>query len=234
MSESQDNRRHPESQFEALYPYNQATITRSGHEIHINDTPGNESLRIAHTKGTYVEIGSSGRWTQVVAEKAYQYIKAGLALSVDSHMDVKVGGTYAFNCDASSVEMVASDKTLAVGGNLIDGVTGVREMHTEGDLVETINGDAVTGIKGDQHHAVQGDSVTNISGVKSDILASDWSVTSGASVEMTVDGKFRVKCEEFIVDATSITMTTVGGDVTITSGGKITVNGAEILPRCSD
>lgn len=225
MSESQDNRRHPESTFQAQYPYNQATITRGGHEMHVNDTPDNESLRIAHTKGTYVEIESTGRWVQVVAEKAYQYIKSGLALTVDSHMDVKVGGTYTFNCDASSIEAVALDKTTGVGGNLVDGVSGVREVHTEGDKLETVNADSVLGVKGDRHEAIQGDQVTNIAGVKTDILESDWSVTSGASVEMTVDGKFRVKCNEFIVDAASIKMTTSGGDVTITSGGAITING---------
>lgn len=226
MSESTDNRRHPESTFQAQYPYNQATITRSGHEIHLNDTPGNESIRIAHTKGTYIEVESTGRWVQVIAEKAYQYIKSAMALTVDSHMDVKVGGTYTFNCDQSAFEAVATDKTVGVGGNLIDGVSGTREVHTEGDKLETVNGDSVSGIKGDLHQAIQGAAVTNISGIKSDILQSDWSVTSGASVEMTVDGKFRVKCNEFIVDAASITMTTAGGDITITSGGKITVNGA--------
>ena len=60
-----NNRRHPESTFEATYPYNQSTITRSGHEIHINDTPEKESLRVAHTKGSYVEIDKDGRTSPI-------------------------------------------------------------------------------------------------------------------------------------------------------------------------
>lgn len=226
MSQSQDNRRHPESTFQAIYPYNQATITRSGHEIHLNDTPGNESIRIAHTKGTYVEVESTGRWVQVVAEKAYQYIKSAMALTVDSHMDVKVGGTYTFNCNQSAFEAVATDKTVGVGGNLIDGVSGVREVHTEGDKLETVNGDSVVGIKGDQHQAIQGDVVTNITGVKSDILASDWSVTSDAAVEMVVADQFRIKCDDFIVDAASNIQMKAGGTVLVDAVGEIIINSA--------
>ena len=85
-----NNRRHPPSTFEAEYPYNQATVTRGGHEFHINDTPDKESLRIAHTKGSYVEIDKDGRTVVNSIGKAYYYMCDGFTTSVDGHHDLLV------------------------------------------------------------------------------------------------------------------------------------------------
>lgn len=226
MSDTTVNQRHPNSTFQATYPYNQATITRSGHEIHFNDTPGHESIKLAHTKGTYFEIESNGRWVHTVAERAYQYIKNSFTQTIDSHYDVKIGGTYALNCDASSIEEIAIDKTVGIGGNLIDGVGGNRQINTFGEKFEGVKGNSVLRVEGDCAESYDSNLSTSVVGARVDSIQDNWSVTGGASVEMIADGTFRVKCKDFIVDATTITMTTEGGDVTITSGGKITVNGA--------
>jgi hypothetical protein len=225
---SDTNQRHPNSTFQATYPYNQATITRSGHELHLNDTPEHESIRIAHTKGTYIEMESSGRLSQVITEKFYNYIKGTSTQTVDSHYDMKISGTHTLNIDQSSYEAVGLDKTVGVGGNLIDGVGGVRELHTEGDKFESINGDSALGIKGSRHEAVEGDVVTSITGVKSDILQSNWSVASQSGIEFNADGTVRIKCDRFIVDAREIVMTTAGGDVRITASGITYINGTEV------
>lgn len=222
-------KRHPDSTFESEYPYNQATISRSGHEIHVNDTPGKESLKVAHTTGTYVEIESTGRWVQTVVEKMFSYVKSTFTKTVDSHYDLKVGGTYTFNVDKSSYEAVALDKTSGVGGDLQDGVGGERNIHTEKDKYENVNGSAISYVKGDVSEAIDGDVARNIAGVRTETLGNDWSVTSSASVEMVVAGKFRIKCDQFIVDAREIVMTATGGSVTITSAGdNVIVNGVQI------
>lgn len=225
---SDPNQRHPNSTFQATYPYNQATVTRSGHELHLNDTPGHESIRLAHTTGTYIEMESSGRMVQTITEKLYSYIKSTFTQTVDSHYDLKIGGTNTLNIDESSFEAVGTDKTIAVGGNLVDGVGGVREIHTERDRFETVNGDSAFGIKGDRHESVEGSQVTSITGIKSDILQSDWSVSSAAGIEFNADGTVRIKCDRFVVDAREIVMTAAGGDVRITASGIVYINGAQI------
>lgn len=223
-----NNRRHPESTFSTDYPYNQATVTRGGHEFHVNDAPGKESLKVAHTTGTYVEIESSGRWVHTVVEKVYNYFKGTFSQTVDSHADVKVGGTYTFNVDQSSYEAVGLDKTTGVGGDLIDGVGGVRQLHTEKERYESVNGDYILGVTGNRYEAVSGDTAKSYTGVKSDTLGNDWSVT-GKNVEMSIDGTFRVACKEFIVNATdSVTITTAGGPITITAQGVVYINGTQI------
>lgn len=231
-----DNRRHPQSNFATDYPYNQATVTRSGHEFHINDAPGKESLRVAHTTGTYVEIESSGRWVQTVVEKVYNYFKSTFTQTVDSHVDIKVGGTYNFNVDQSSYEAVGLDKTTGVGGDLVDGVGGVRQLHTEKEKYESINGNSTTSITGDMNLDVQGSSTTDIKGTRAEILGDDWSVT-GKNIEMSIDGDFRVACKSFKVDASqnveiqaggSVTIQTAGGPITIDASGVVYINGTQV------
>ena len=237
MSGTNENARHPDSTFKTDYPYNQATVTRSGHEFHINDAPGKESLKLAHTTGTYVEIESTGRWVQVVTEKCYKYITSTFTTTVDSHMDTKVGGTHTLNIDKSAYENVALDKTVGIGGDLIHAVGGVSQYHTEKDKMESVNGSDYFYVKGDRHQTVDGAKVTEVTDVKSDILQNDWSVTSKGAVDMQVDGDFRVTCKNFIVSAAeniamyaagSVTITTGAGPITITAAGIVYVNGVQI------
>lgn len=229
MSESNpDNRRYPKSTFFAEYPYNQATVTRSGHEFHINDTPDNESLKVAHTTGTYVEIEKNGRWKHTVVEKVYNYFKNTFTQTIDSHADIKIGGTYCFNVDESSFEAVGLGKTTAVGDDLIDGVGGVRQLHTEKDRIESVSGDYILATIKNKYESIDGETVINYGQTKAEILNDDWAVT-GKNVEFNMDGDFRVACKNFIVNATdAVTITTAAGPITITSAGQVFVKGTQI------
>lgn len=237
MSETDDtNLRYPPSTFSAEYPYNQATVTRGGHEFHINDTPENESLRVAHTKGTYVEIEKTGRWKHTVVEKVYNYFKNTFTQTVDSHADIKIGGTYTFNVDKSSYETVGLNRTVGVGGDLVDGVGGVRQMHTEKDKSESINGTSTTAIRGDAFTQVEGSMVTNVTGVREDIITESWLAT-GRDFEMSTLNDFTVQCNNFKVKARgnidieaagTITIQTAAGPITVTTSGVVYVNGSQI------
>lgn len=223
-----NNERHPYSTFQTEYPYNQATVSRSGHEFHVNDAPGNETLKVAHTTGTYVEIEKTGRWVQVVVEKVYNYFKNTFTQTIDSHADIKVGGTFNFNVDKSSYEAVKLDKTTGVGGDLIDGVGGVRQLHTEGDRYESVNGESTTAIRKDYNLDVGGAQTTNIKDTRTEMLGNDWSVT-GINTEMIMSGDFRIACKNFIVNAAnSVVITTAAGPVIINAAGIVYVNGVQI------
>jgi hypothetical protein len=230
------NRRHPESSFSTEYPYNQATITRSGHEIHVNDAPGNESLKVAHTTGTYVEIEKSGRWVHTVVEKVYNYFKNTFTQTIDSHADIKVGGTYNFNVDKSYYENVRGKKYVGVGDDLLDEVGGTRMVHTSSDKNEVVNGEFQSRIKGDVGTDIGGSVVTNIAGTRTEMLNGDWLVT-GRNAEINMEGLFRIKCANMKIDASdtveiqagsSITITTAGGPITVTAQGVVYINGTQI------
>jgi hypothetical protein len=246
-----NNRRHPESTFSTEYPYNQATITRSGHEIHVNDAPGNESLKVAHTTGTYVEIEKTGRWVHTVVEKVYNYFKNTFTQTIDSHADIKVGGTYNFNVDKSYYENVRGKKYVGVGDDLLDEVGGTRMVHTSSDKNEVVNGEFQSRIKGDVGTDIGGSVVTNIAGTRTEMLNGDWLVTGrytefsmtddlyvrGKNASFELSEEFSVKCNTMKIEAAdtieitaggSITITTSGGPITVTAEGVVYINGTQI------
>jgi hypothetical protein len=212
-----NNRRYPESTFEATYPYNQATITRSGHEIHINDTPGKESLRIAHTKGSYAEIDREGRTVVTSVGKAYYYLCDGFSVTVDGHNDLKVSGVMNVNVDGSVNEQTAGNRYLSAGGDFIVGVGGTLVNTTVADKYESVGGDETKEIIGSEYKNIGADSVNQIKGSKTDILNSDWLVTSSGSIEIINDGSIRLKCKNFVIDAETITFNSLSGPVTISA-----------------
>jgi len=216
MSDS-NNRRHPQSTFEAKYPYNQATITRSGHEIHINDTPGSESLRVSHTKGSYVELSKDGRTVVNSVGKAYYYMCDGFSTTVDGHYDLKVKGVMNVNIDGSVSEETKGNKYMAAGADFVLGIGGTSTETIIGDKFNSVGGDATIAITGSEYKNIGSESVTNFTGVKTEILNDDWSVNSHGNIEILSDGSVRIQCKNFIIDAESITLTTSTGNVTINS-----------------
>lgn len=228
MSDDPNNRRHPESNFEAEYPYNQSTITRSGHEIHINDTPGSESLRIAHTKGSYVEIDRDGRTVLNSAGGGYYYFSNSFTTTVDGHYDLKVSGVQNVNIDGSMKEETAGNRYIAAGGDFVLGIGGASSTTVVNDKYESVGGDQTLGITGAEYKSVGGDCVSFVGGINQNIIGDNWTVTSGGDIEMATTGDIRFSCKNFIVDAASITMTTVAGPVTITAAGIVYVRGIQI------
>jgi hypothetical protein len=217
-----NNRRHPESTFEAEYPYNQSTITRSGHEIHINDTPDKESLRIAHTKGSYAEIDKDGRTVINSVGKAYYYMCDGFSTSVDGHYDLKVKGVMNVNVDGSVKEETGGNRYMAAGGEYVVGIGGVLSQTIIGDKTESVGGDERINVKGSEYKSVEGaESVTYLNGDKTDSIGGEWSVTSKKNIEVISEGNIRFVCKNFEVLAETITLKTTSGDVTIDSKGQV-------------
>lgn len=238
------NARHPDSVFTATYPYNQATITRSGHEIHINDTPGSESLKVAHTSGTYVEIDSFGRWNQVIVDKAYNYYKDGFTETVDGHKDVKIHGALNQNVDGSIQEQVTGNRYNGIGGDSVNVIGGNHNIHVGVNKYENVDGDSVTAINMDDMRDVTGSMVTNVAGVKHEIIGGGWSVKSGlGGLELQTTGDTILKTNSFTVitpygilsigptgvsfTGAALNITTVG-PATITSAVTTSINGSTI------
>jgi hypothetical protein len=222
-----NNRRHPPSTFEAEYPYNQATVTRGGHEFHINDTPDKESLRIAHTKGSYVEIDKDGRTVVNSIGKAYYYMCDGFTTSVDGHYDLLINGAMNVAVKGSVYEDTAGNRYMGIGDNLIVAIGDTLTQKIIGDKFDSIGGDNTTSIEGAEFKNIGTKSVTKIGGGKTEILSGDWNVTSTGNIEIINDDDegnrkdIRFKCKNFIIDAESITFTTSSGDITINANGQI-------------
>ena len=51
----------PSEQGKSKYPFNKVIATPGGHEIELDDTEGNQRIRIKHSSGAYIQINNDGR-----------------------------------------------------------------------------------------------------------------------------------------------------------------------------
>lgn len=211
-----DNQRYPGSDFSAEYPYNQATITRSGHEFHINDTPDAESLRIGHRKGTFAEINAQGKLTVNVVGKASYYLQDSLSETIDGHRDMKISGTLNINADNAINMQTAGDWTEASGGSRISGVAGSYSLTTAFDKSEAIGMDRTTNVRMNDLESIGLAKVTTCSS-KSDVVATIHTMSSGVSTEIMTGGILRLAGTQIILDADSIILMTRAGPITLSS-----------------
>ena len=229
-----ENRRKTESTFSTEYPYNQATVSRGGHEFHINDAPGKESLKVAHTQGTYVEIESDGAWRQVVQAKTTYYHKDGVTFTSDGHVDHKIRGNYSLNADISMYTATKGDYILgmgksyqlAIGGDYIQRVMGLKD--------ETVTGDVTKEFEGNEFTSVKGSKFTVVNANRADTIEDDWQIAVGKNIDINCDADFKVKCKNFTVDAEAeVLIKTPSGFIKIDADGKITIEASEITIEAS-
>lgn len=232
------NRKHPESTFEAEYPYNAATVTRSGHEIHINDTPGKESMKFAHTKGTYFEIDRDGNLNHTIMGRAHTYAVEGSSETVDGHKDVLVGGTMRTNVFGSEVTQVTENSYLGVGGNYEVTIGGPYYAHVNNSKYESIEGDYIASVSASINQNINGYQVSRIGKGKSEVIGESWWCAAGENIELNAEnGLFKVYAKdiELITPFGSIKLGALAaglkllatlGDIDVTSVGSISANSA--------
>jgi hypothetical protein len=180
------NNRLPASTFNAQYPFNAVTVSRSGHEFHVDDTPGHERLRQAHKSGTFFEVSADGRKVELVVGDDYKYVKGGLTLTVENNGDIKIAGNLRL--------VVEGDVQAEVYGNMNTVVSGDSTVATLGDSVQMIGGDAVTKVEGSMTAKV--DSNLNVK-VEKDAeidVKGDTSIVGGGSIDMEASS-VRIKAD---------------------------------------
>jgi len=163
------DKRHPDTSYAAQYPYNRVTVTESGHEIHLDDTPHAERIRIAHKDGSYVEWTHDGRRTDMTVANSHAYVKGGHTLTVDKNLDEKVGGSI----------------RSSVGGDVHAEIAGENTSMTQGDSRHVIGGDHV--------HAVQGDSVSGVVGNTVIRVGKGFQIKGDGMMDSKIDGATNVE-----------------------------------------
>lgn len=148
--------RHDASEFKTRYPHNKVTVTPSGHEFHVDDTPGAERIRWAHKAGTYVEISPDGRKTSVTVGNVQEYARGGVTMTVDHNQDVKVHGHQRLCVAGGQHIEVAGDAAIVVGG---DSSTVVA-----GNMAAAVNGNMYSGVAGDHNMNVGGNMNMKVAG----------------------------------------------------------------------
>lgn len=142
--------------YKTKYPFNKVNLTESGHEVHFDDTPGSERIRIAHKSGTYDEISYDGRKVSFTVGNRQQYDKGGVTITVDENHDIKVSGHNRMIVGGGQHIEVAGDAAIAVGGDCLNVTLG--NMHT------AVGGDVYMGAKGDMALNIGGSMKMKVAG----------------------------------------------------------------------
>lgn len=194
MAETEDptakNTRRDKSNYGTKYPFNQVLVTESGHEVHYDNTPGKERIRIAHKDGSYTEWTAGGKKVEVIVGNSQQYHKGGCTVTIDNNQDVKISGHSRVIMGGGSHIEVAGDATVAVGGDSLnvtmgdsktavagalhlfaagDGninIKGNMDMKVGGNMVTTVKGDQRTGVAGATEHVTAGDNVIQAANIR--------------------------------------------------------------------
>lgn len=157
--------RLPDSTYDSEYPYNQTSVSRSGHEKHVDDTPGHERLREGHKSGTYWEVNETGRRVTLVVDDEYHYVNGGLTLTIDNNGDIKVSGNLRLvvqgdlysEVDGTSYTITKKDATVVALGNSIQMVGKDAYTKVSGNMHTSVNGNMNAEVKGNLEVGVTGD-----------------------------------------------------------------------------
>lgn len=173
MSEDNKANRVNKSTYKTRYPYNQVQVTRSGHEIHYDDTPGAERIRFAHKDGSYIEINPGGKVVQFTVGHQQSYNKGGVTLTIDENNDVKIHGHQRLNVSGGSHITVAGDADVVCGGGM-NTVVG-------GDMKAAVAGDGYIGVAGNGNMHINGQMALSVEGSMTMDVAGDTTMTTGGT-----------------------------------------------------
>lgn len=116
-----------------IFPYNQATITRSGHQFELDDTPERERVRLQHRTGTFIEMHPNG-------DEVHKVYGDGYEITVKDKK-VYVTGNCQIYVDGDAYLQVAGDKIEQIQGNYECHVKGNYSMVVENQITMTSSGD---------------------------------------------------------------------------------------------
>jgi hypothetical protein len=110
--------------FRPVYPYNNATVTPSGHSFELDDTPSRERIRLNHRSGTFIEMHPNGNEVHKVYGDGYEITIKDKYMHIQGRLKIDVDG----------------DCELHVVGDLIKQIDGNVEEHVKGNYSRTVEG----------------------------------------------------------------------------------------------
>jgi ribosomal protein L31 len=122
------------------YPDVAVQETSAGHVFEIDDTAGNNRIRVFHSSHTYYEIENTGTLTLKTVKNFERFV------------------------EADDYENIKGNKLKRVVGNEKTGIDGNRETLVKGNVEQAIVGNQTEGISGNVTRKVCGKEDVNISG----------------------------------------------------------------------
>lgn len=158
----------------ASYTDTSVLETASGHIVEIDDTAGNERIRVVHKSGSYVEFRPDGGIAMKSVGAENNYIHTG---NLNEHIQGAVKKYVESNID----EIVTGYIKKVVSGTLDEKISGAVTEIFEAGQTTTITGDLVIGASGNVT-ITAGGKVTVDGGSGADLTSGGLTKVDGASV----------------------------------------------------
>jgi hypothetical protein len=134
----------------AVYPYNQATVTESGHSLELDDSPGAERVALRHATGSGVEVQPDGTKIDksvqdnylMISGASFESVGAGKTVAIAQGLNLQTSGGAGI---IAKVDGGGGIDITVTGGNVKINVTGDVELTNTGKTSVNTTGDiAVT------------------------------------------------------------------------------------------
>lgn len=115
------------------YPYNNITMTESGHFMEMDDTPGRERVRLQHRSGTFMEMHPDGAEVHKILGDGYEIIAKNKNVLIKGVCNITIKGDAIVDVEGDKIERVQGNYSLQVGGDFTVGTKGSNRILSEGD-----------------------------------------------------------------------------------------------------
>jgi len=129
---------------QSKYPNVSVLETASGHIIELDDTSGNERIRLYHTSGSYIEIRPDGSFVQksvnstsashyIHMSNVHEHVAKGVKRYIEENLEEIVDLSVKRNIKQNLTEHINGNLDLTVGGNLTWNVSGTVTITSGGN-----------------------------------------------------------------------------------------------------
>ena len=176
--------------YQPVYPYNNAKSTDSGHLFEFDDTPTRERIRLQHGKsGNFIEMHPNGDEVHKIYGDGYEIIAGRKNILITGACNITIQGDCNMHVVGNKNEQIDGDYNLIVGGSMTARVLGTDGMNLISDKDMTISASSgnpqldpsTLYINADEHVYVSCD--VEVAGlVSGDVLTSKTRVNAGTGV----------------------------------------------------
>ena len=127
--------------YQPIYPYNNAQVTESGHSFEMDDTPTRERVRLQHRTGTFIEMHPNGDEVHKVYGNGYEITIQDKNVLIKGTCNIEIQGDANIHAVNDLNLKVGGDFNLEVAGNMYARAHGSRGMEfvSDSDMLITSN-----------------------------------------------------------------------------------------------
>ena len=128
------------SQYQPVFPYNNATQTPGGHSFELDDTPTRERVRLQHRSGTFIEMHPNGDEVHKVYGDGYEITISNKNMYVKGRLKIEVEGDCEIHVAGDLIEQIDGNVEQHIKGNYTQVVEGISSLSSQGDTILNAGG----------------------------------------------------------------------------------------------